>query len=106
VPAPSAVFRPPKPNQWRTANMVALRSGRCARVLAVHACTGPSWARGRGLAASGGARGGCRAVPLKNPSPLETVLDRVGPPARKQDFGRASLFLFRLLSRPGRGYFF
>jgi hypothetical protein len=39
VPTPSAVFRLPKPNQWRTANMVALRCARRALGVVVNVCT-------------------------------------------------------------------
>jgi hypothetical protein len=42
------------------------------------ACKGPSWARGRGLAASGGARGGCRAFPPKPVSPGDGLYLRSG----------------------------
>ena len=56
VPTPSALFRLPKPNQWRSANMVALRYARRALEFVVNASEWPCWARGRSLAARGGGR--------------------------------------------------
>ena len=44
------------------ANMVALRSARCARVLVARACAQCVWARGRSLAARGGERAGKTAL--------------------------------------------
>ena len=54
----------------RVAHRVTSRRNSCSDAgEQLCACTGPSWARGRGLAASGGARGGCRAFPPKPVSP-------------------------------------
>ena len=78
VSAPSAVFRLAKPNQWRTANMVALRSARRAwscrrrvRVTPLGAWTKFDGERRRARRVPG--------VPGENPSPLNTVSICVRP---------------------------